>query len=131
MKVIKYVFTLIASVLILTSKAQDIPKGTNTIKITGVGFREIAVKLIDSGFTFEKIDSNFQTLRTEYNEVNRYLIKYDIRVKDSVATIKGWWTSSNIIFDIEYQKFFPDRNIFAIAKDFALSFGKPVEYLKK
>lgn len=118
-------------ILLVSSTCFAQPKGTNVIKITGVAFREVAQRLVDSGFFFQKIDSNYQILRTEFKEVNRYNVSYEVRVKDSVATITGLWESGNITFDIKNVKFSVYRDTFADLNKFALSFNKPVEYVIK
>lgn len=118
-------------ILLVSSSCFAQPKGANVIKITGVAFREVAQRLVDSGFFFQKIDSNYQILRTEFKEVNRYNVSYEVRVKDSVATITGLWESGNITFDIKNVKFSVYRDTFADLNKFALSFNKPVEYVIK
>lgn len=112
---------------------QDIPKGANLIKVSGVTFRDAAMSLLDAGFSFEKVDSNFQTLKTEWKDIKGYSpkIKFEIRVKDSTLIIKGSWQNMNILFDIENQKWAAYRVTFSEMNNYALSFRKPVEYLSK
>lgn len=127
---------------------QDIPKGTNTIKVNGVTFRQVADGLLDAGYSFEKIDSNFQTIKTEFRQsksVSTMQIALYARVKDSslIITGKGFMpgleggyllgkqlTKEDATMDIKYtsgnyKKLFNEMNAFA------KSFNKPVEYLKQ
>jgi hypothetical protein len=103
------------------------PKGANTIKITGVTFRQVANALLDAGYSFEKIDSNFQTIRTEYKAFQNYIprLRFEIRVKDSILNIKGDALTSNFQFSAENVKW---KGAFNEMNSFALSFNKPVEY---
>lgn len=120
----KYVFLLIPFF------AQAQPKGANVIQVSGITFRQVATSLLDFEYSFEKIDSNFQTIRTEFKEMKDYVMKIqlDIRVKDSVAIIKGSWISGNTLFEIQNQKWPAYKATFKALNDFALSFNKPIEY---
>lgn len=121
-------------ILLVSSICYAQPKGANVIKVTGVSFKQVAQALVDNGFFFEKIDSNYQVIKTDYKEVKGYVmtIQLEVRIKDSTATLKGTWISSNYKFDIENQKSAaPYRITFKALNDFALSFNKPVEYIKE
>lgn len=124
------------------------PKGTNTIKIIGVTFNQVVNGLLDAAYTLEKIDSNYQTIKTEFRDgtgKNKWMkLRLLIRVKDSVAIITGQWYNSMLIghkvfgqdqtietatSKIEYT-FGNPKNCFNEMNAFALTFNKPVEYSK-
>ena len=84
----------------LLTFSQEAPKGTNLIKVKGVSFKEVAETLLDQGYTFMKIDSNFNTITTDPKDNSRRtsgMIQINIRVKDSVAFITGYcgWTAGD------------------------------------
>ena len=81
----KYLFLFIP---LFSFCQKEIPIGTNTIKVTGVTFKEIANSLLDSGYTVEKKDNDLQTITTDPRPYKNYLHYYVyVRVKDSVAYI--------------------------------------------
>lgn len=90
----KLIIFYVALALSLTTYSQTpIPKGANTIEVIGVTFKEVGTKILEAGYSIDKIDSNFQTFRTEWKYFSKYFlsIKLDIWVKDSTAIIKGIW----------------------------------------
>ena len=115
------------------------PKGANTIRVSDVTFRDVAKKLLDAGYTFDKIDSNFQTVKTEFRKgfgKNEWMkIRFFIRMKDSSAIITGQWYNTLMTNKspeeeaepIEFTSGNP-KSCFIDMKNFALSFSKPVEY---
>lgn len=129
--VYKIILAITFSVGFLFAEAQ-IPKGANVIKIKDASFKEIATALLDAGYSFYKIDSNYQTLRTELKYIKDYLIqiRLEVRVKDSTAFLKGAWESpaSSGLLMIENQKWKSAQITFGEMNRFALSFNKPVEY---
>lgn len=69
------------------------PKRTNLIKVTPVSFRQVANKLLDSGYQFKSIDSNFQTIKTEpkrYSRKTNGMIQLNIRVVENTMTVSGY-----------------------------------------
>jgi hypothetical protein len=142
------IFLLILFTLFsLISGAQE--KGDNTIIVKGVGFDQVCQMLLDKGFVIEKKDSDLQTVKTEFktgtgkNKWMKHLM--NIRVKDSIATITGQWyntmflgsnlggqqqTIETLVDETKYTSGNP-RACFNEVKEFALAFGKPVEYRKQ
>jgi len=140
----RLLFTVISVCLLLSSTAQT--KGANTIKVIGVTFKEAVDKLLDAGYVPEKIDSNFQTVKTEFKisegKNKNVQLSLFVRIKDSTAIITGKTFNSGMVgatlfgtqiskdaatLDIEnssgtFKKVFSEMN------SFALSFKKPIEY---
>jgi hypothetical protein len=118
----------------LVSSSQTFEKGTNVIKIKGVSFQEVLQHLVDVGYSFKKVDSNYHYVITEFKDVNKYTftIQYDVRWKDSIATVKGKVENGGMVFDVGYYK--PQSIIkrgFLMMNNFATWFNKPIEYLKE
>lgn len=86
---------LLLLIPVVSFSQTSIPKKANTIEVKNVSFHSIAEKLLDAGYTFDHIDREFQTIKTEYKRCtgkNKWIaIRMVIRVKDSVATIRGDW----------------------------------------
>jgi hypothetical protein len=143
-------FILIFSLLPILVNSQDkIPKKANTIEISGVAFRQVADALLDAGFTFEKIDSNFLTIKTDFKEgtgKNKWMkLRLLTRVKDSAVFISGEWyntmfiggkllgveqTVENSTYKIEYTSGNP-KACFLEMNEFANIFKKPKQFLIK
>ena len=130
----KFLFLLLA---LFSFSQNTIPEKSNAIKVTGITFREIANSTLDAGYILEKVDSNFQTLRTEYKERagenKRMKVRLMIRVKDSVATITGEWynalfTEEKYAKKIEYT-FGNTKSCFEEMNQFAMTLNRPIEYL--
>ena len=70
---------------------ETIPKKANTIEVSGVTFKEVAMGLLDANYTLEKVDSNFQTIKTEFKNgtnKNKWMkLRILVRMKDSIAII--------------------------------------------
>ena len=71
-------------------------KNDNTIIAKGVTFKQVVNILLDADYRIDKIDSNYYTVRTEYNKLLcancmkfDAQVMFDIRIKDSAAIIKG------------------------------------------
>ena len=143
---LKYIFLLFP---LFALSQQKIPKKTNTIEVKGVSFKEVANSLLDAGYAFEKTDSNFQTIKTEFKDgvgKNKWMkLRLMTRVKDSTATITGEWyntmfigakllgvdqTIENSTYKIEYTSGNP-KNCFLEMNAFANSFKKAITYLVK
>src|SRR5665647_306091 len=78
-------------------------KNDNTIIAKGVTFKQVVNTLLDADYRIDKIDSNYYTIKTEYKKLCTEClpeIMFDIRVKDSAATIRGKWRSSGGIIAI-------------------------------
>lgn len=106
------------------------PKGTNTIKVSGVTFKEAAITLMDAGFTLEKLDSNFQTLRTDWRDgkgSNKWMkLRLNLRIKDSAAILTGNWY--NTITLNAFDKFTTIENE---AMEIKNSYGNPKACFKE
>lgn len=141
---LKYLFLLFPIVALFQ---QSIPKKANTIEVKGVSFKEVANGLLDAGYSFEKVDSNFQTIKTEFKEgtgKNKWMkLRLITRVKDSTVIITGEWyntmfigskllgveqTVENSTYKIEYTSGNP-KNCFMEMNSFALSLKKEMLYL--
>ena len=142
-KSITLLFLIIAACV--TMQAQE--KGTTKIMVSGVTFREVTNQLLDFGYSFDKIDSNYQTVKTEYKTFKSKGVDMDIcffvRLKDSTAIISGKWvptaligskllgaeiTRDNSTYDIDNKM--GSKAQFAEMTRFAKSFGKEVTYSK-
>jgi len=143
----KYLFFLFIP---LTAISQEkIPKRSNTIEVNGVTFKEVANTLLDLGFTFDKIDSNYQTIKTDFKQgtgKNKWMkFRIMVRVKDSIASFSGDWYNTmfigasiltvrqsleNSIEKIEYKSVNP-KNCFLEMNEIAISFKKSITYLEK
>ena len=150
MKILLFRIVLIIIILInplLSFSQKSIPKKANTIKIIGIDFKTIANSLLDAGFTFERIDSNYQTIKTDFREgkgkTKWMKLRLLVRIKDSTALLTGDWyntifvgsnilgqqqTVENSIAKIE-NTFANPKNCFEEMNVFAVSLNKPVEYL--
>lgn len=143
---LKYIFLFFP---IASLSQQAIPKKTNTIEVKGVSFREVANSLLDAGYTLEKTDSNFQTIKTDFKDgtgKNKWMkLRLITRIKDSTAIITGEWynamfiggkllgveqTIENSTYKIEYTSGNP-KNCFIEMNAFAISFKKEITYLVK
>jgi hypothetical protein len=131
----------------LSAYSQDIPKNADIIIVHSVTFDKVVNSLLDSGYIIEKMDKDFQTLKTEYRKLCKDCIPeiiFNVRVKDSIATITGKWRSTGnfigglssnkdadnaLIFDIKNEKTKVPRMAFQAMKTFALSLNGNVMYL--
>ncbi len=144
---LKYVLIFFFLLPLIAFSQQKIPKKSNAIEIEGLTFKEVANALLDAGYNFDKIDSNFQTIKTEFKvgkDVNKWMkIRLYVRVKDSIAIISGEWyntmfvgnkflgqekTIENSTSKIEYT-FGNPKNCFLEMDEFAKSFNKNSTYL--
>jgi hypothetical protein len=127
---------------------QVIPKGCDLIKVSGVSFKQVANALLDAGYSFEKIDSNFQTIKTDFKQsksAKDLSLSLYVRVKDSSASItgKGYQRGVAGSYSVGKQRTMDDatfiiknasgkyKKTFAEVNSFALSFNTLVEYLKQ
>lgn len=132
---------LIIVILLLPLLAISQNKGDNTIVVKGVGFMQVCSALIDAGYIIDKKDNDLQTVKTELKsgqDKNKWMkLLLNIRVKDSAAIITGQWYNTlgddpieTNTYKIENTSGNP-KSCFKEMKTFALSFKKPVEYLKQ
>ena len=66
-------------------------------KIEHTSYDQIGHKLIDAGFTIERSDKDFGTLKTEWKPFCPECtpeLSLDIRIKDSTAYISGNWRTN-------------------------------------
>lgn len=110
----------IALMLPLFASSQ-IPKGARQVLVKGVTFREVADSLLDNGYQFDKIDSNFLTIKTQAR--NGFVMF--ARVKDSVCVLTGEYNENPLSNDGGI-----DGQFFKAVNLFAASFKKPIEYKK-
>jgi hypothetical protein len=132
--------------------AQEIPINTSVILVHSITFKDAVNRLLDSGYSLKKIDSNFNIVETEPKDIDnggfiqQMILK--VRVQDSIATITGLFgfpDNTNGQFkpgsigaiisgvDTPIQNFKAWRHRkritpFGHMNNFALSFNKPVEY---
>ncbi|MBK7289187.1 MAG: hypothetical protein IPI78_02440 [Chitinophagaceae bacterium] len=124
----------------------NIEKGVNTIHVADVSFNQVVDRLLDAGYYIEKIDSNFQTIKTEFknggvkNKLNKF--RLFIRVKDSLAIITGQFYNTYLLgtklFGVEQtienstnpiaNKSGNQKSCFNEMNTFAMSFNKPTTY---
>jgi hypothetical protein len=128
---------------------ENIPKKANTIEVNGVSFRELANQLLDANFNLERVDSSFQTIKTEFKSgtgKSKWMkLRLLARVKDSTAIISGEWyntmlvgakllgveyTIENLVERIQYSSG-NSKSCFMEMRTFAMSFKKPTVYLVK
>jgi hypothetical protein len=128
----------------------QIPKDANMIIVKGVTFKEAINRLLDSNYSISKIDSNYQTTSTEYKQYSkgREKVSIHVRIKDSTAYITGTfrygeksdymegslgWLAAGGDNPIANIKQWQKKQIspFTVLNNYALSFGKPVEYTKQ
>jgi len=127
---------------------ENIPKKSNTIEVIGVAFKEVANTLLDFGYSFDKIDSNYQTIKTDFKEgtgKNNWMkLRIIVRVKDTIASFTGEYyntifmgstlggvrqsTIDNSVEKIEYRSVNP-KNCFLEMNKVAVSFKKKTTYL--
>lgn len=138
---------MLLPIVAISQKVNPIaPKGANTIIVKGVSFNRVVGILLDSGYRFEKIDKDFQTVKTEYANVCPNCVpqvSYDILVKDSVLTLSGVWRSDGGIlgevlggnkrgdymyFNIQNIKGKVDQILFKALLNLAESFGGIMEF---
>lgn len=121
---------------------QAIPPKANTIVLKPVSFNEVCSALVEQGYQLEAKDSALQTVRTvPRNYQKKYQSTYviNIRLKDSIAFITGTFagmeSSAIPIYNDTGAGGKTRPNLpgygFTLMNQFALSFGKPVQYLKK
>ncbi len=144
----KILFFLI--IPITTFSQEIIPKKSNTIEVSGVTFKEVANTLLDFGYSFDKIDSNYQTIKTDFKEgtgKNNWMkLRIIVRVKDSIASFSGDFyntifmgstlggvrqsTIDNSVEKIAYKSVNP-KNCFLEINEVAISFKRKVTYSTK
>lgn len=74
----------------------QIPKNCKTIIVKNVGFNEVCNLLLDSGYIIERKDNDIKTLVTEmkpYGKKFNAAYKINVRIKDSIAYISGYFTA--------------------------------------
>ena len=117
------IILLLTLIVLFTGSAfcQEPPKDASKIEVAGVTFREVVNNLLDQNYYIDKIDSNYQTVKTE---AHNSLIIY-ARVKDSTAILTCWYEDKQVRNDKSLESAF-----FKLLNIFALSFKKPIEYKK-
>lgn len=132
-------------------KAQEPVKNNNAIIVKGVGFTKVKETLLDAGIFIDQQNAEDGTLITkrkgfcECPNKDFYQLIYYIRVKDSVATIRGKFSSEvslsllgnrniNPKDDFSEVLYWKDKKsryhyLFGIMTDFAKSLnGNTIEY---
>lgn len=87
---------MIFNLLTFCASSQTITQNANLIKVKGVSYIQVCNLLLDSGYVIEKKDNELQTIKTEIKEYKKsfngaYYLQ--IRIKDSVAYIRGYFTA--------------------------------------
>jgi hypothetical protein len=130
----------------------QIPGNAKVIVVKNVTFPEACSQLLDKGYSIEKKDDQLQTVRTEAKVYPKYwnaAYKIDIRMKDSAAYITATYTSPYENTSDNDRRFWKNESVyyhtnkngkpfpkslpgyaFGLVNEFALSFGKSVEYSK-
>lgn len=108
-------------------------KGDNAVTASGVNFKQVVNALLDKGFSIEKIDSNYGTVKTEWKEDAKYSFKerYEVRVKDGAAILKGEVRSGDMLWSISNDKAFLFKYSFNQMSDFAKELSASVAYSKQ
>lgn len=132
---------LVLLLLLPVASLAQIPVKSNAIQVSGVTFVEACNKLLDMGYTLEKKDGELQTAKTEQKEfINSWSAEHRIliRVKDTTLYITGTVTAPRGGGLINDEKIFyakAKKSLTSVAfmylNEFALSFGKPIQYLKQ
>lgn len=125
-------------------------KGDNVILVKGVSFYEAVTRLLDEGYSIEKIDSNFKTVQTAFKQTKKPSTRVSIfiRVKDSTAIVTGI-VYDMVLVGIEFlgRRYTEDdakdpianigmkgssaKDAFIEMDRFAKSFNKTIEYKKE
>lgn len=134
--------------------AQTIPPKANVIIVKGVSFMEVCNSLLDHGYAIKTKDNELQTAITEPQKYPKYWnagYVINIRVKDSAAYISGTftapfssyaivggagrgslWNGDPVYHHTNRKGVTHPKSLigypFTLMNEFALSFGKPVEY---
>lgn len=117
-----------------SSSAFSQVKGDNAVIISGVNFDQVVNTFLDKGFKIDKIDKDYKTLKTEYLNYRpdyNYYIYFDVRVKDSTATITGKVKNFDLELDIQNYKHGIYKYSFEDMKGIATSLNGQVKYTKK
>ena len=93
---------LIAQTLdqVWASDTMTIPGKSKIVIVQKVGFINICNALLDAGYRISTKDNELQTVTTHKGTIGEIL---DIRVKDSIATIKPFATTSNFTLEAYYD----------------------------
>jgi hypothetical protein len=140
-------FILLTALLIPTILfSQAIPNKANTIIVKNVSFDQCVNTLLDMGYKVDKIDKDYQTVKTEFKEpdnkkLNATLISINVRVtRDSVAVITSVWRNTTGVFtdkdedipvDYSPSKLLVKKDIFAVMDRYAKRLSPTVEYMKR
>jgi hypothetical protein len=137
---------------LVKSQISSIPPKANQIIIQGVGFTELCTRLLDAGYQIEKRDTELQTVKTEpkiYPKSWNAAYKISARIKDSTAILSVTYTApwNKSLLGTNSDPLWKDDQSyhhtnkkgvtypkslmgmpFMLTNEFALSFGKPIEY---
>lgn len=144
-----YKILLVCLSLVVTRAAnsQDIPKGTNAIKLKAASFKAVATALLDAGYQFKSLDSNFGLITTDpkkFNKRQAWVLQIMARQKNDDIILTGFCAFSEDGFHsdnprdllsgkdrIRYSgmkgSLFKDS--FETMQTFALSTGLQLEYI--
>jgi hypothetical protein len=76
-------------------------KNDNVIIAQKVFLKQVVDTLLDHGYLIDRIDSNYNTLKTDYKKLCSDCvpeIMFNVRIKDSTAYISGKWRSNGGLF---------------------------------
>lgn len=119
--------------------SQDINQGINTITVKGVTFKQVADRLVSSGYVIGRMDSKSKTIQTAYSKYTKTgsaNLSIRVKMRDSVAVITGrmCYNINNIDYgipdstntkQISYTYGYFKAGFLQLDK-FAKSFNKPV-----
>lgn len=114
------------------------PKKSNTVKISGVTYEGIMNIMLDKGYRIEKSDDKFQTIVSEPFTIHlksgkastAKVIVY-VRVKDSVAIIKGDAINMGFKFKAESGKNDVPGRAFEELYEIARISGEKIDYARE
>lgn len=99
-RVCNYMRYLTLAFLLMAGSVAAQTKGDDQIQVKGVSFHQVVSGLLDAGYQVQSLDSNYQTVTTEFRNVplksgrkSTVFASFYIRVKDSTAFITGKWYS--------------------------------------
>ncbi len=146
-RIFKKMVTIFFLILFLPLLCISQNRNDNLIVSKGIGFNQIVEILLDNGYNIDKIDSNYKTLKTEYKKLCSDCIPeimLEVRVKDSIAFMKGKWRSNggligNVLsgnndymyFDIMNEKQKVPKQCFSEMDKIAKLFSNDITYSKQ
>lgn len=99
-----YKILLITTLLVasLAGISQDIPKGSNAIKLKDATFKSVVTALLDAGYQFKSLDSNFGLITTDPKKLNNrraWVLQIVARQKNTDIILTGFCAFSEMGFN--------------------------------